>query len=164
MQPCIENASWTPSQNLHCTLSFLGAVDDARIPAISDALGAAVAELVDFPTHLSGLGAFPSRGRARVIWAGLADDAGGIATLADSVHEVLRALGFERQQRRFRAHVTLARLRAPRRVDLDADVEPVRFSIDRITLFESQLGQPHAVHTALATFPFRRELAPPRPD
>ncbi len=164
MQGQIDNASWTPVENLHCTLSFLGAVEDARVSAISRSIASSVADLIDFPTHLGSLGAFPSQSRARVIWASLADEAGGIATLAGSVLEALVPHGFEPEHRRFRAHVTLARVRNPHRVQLDVRVEPVRFSVDRVILFESKLGRPHAVHTPLATFPFRRELAPPRPD
>jgi 2'-5' RNA ligase len=153
-----------PPENIHCTLSFLGRVEDARVLDVSSAIGGAVTDLVDFPTHLETLGAFPSQKRARVVWVGLADQAGGIASVADAVQGSLERLGFEREKRAFTPHLTLARLKTPRAVDLSYDLEPVRFQVDRVTLFQSTRGRPNARYEALATFPFRRELAPPRPD
>ncbi|MFN2613346.1 MAG: RNA 2',3'-cyclic phosphodiesterase [Actinomycetota bacterium] len=157
-------ASWTPRENLHCTLSFLGDIADDRVAAVSEAVGDSVRDMVDFPTHLTDVGGFPSNAKPRVVWIGLDDGAGGIAALADAVRSSLVPLGFEAEHRRFRAHVTLARLRDPRACDLSVAVEPVRFLVDRVVLFESRLGRPHAVHAPVATFPFRRAPAPPRPD
>jgi 2'-5' RNA ligase len=152
LEPKISGAKWAPPENIHCTLSFLGSVADERVPEISAAIGSAVAGLVDFPTHLEALGAFPSRKRARVVWAGLADSAGGIATVADAVQSALEGVGFKREKRRFTPHLTLARLKIPRAVVLDYDMQPVRFNVDRVTLFESKLGRPHARYSAVATF------------
>lgn len=165
LRASVPGARWVPSENLHLTLAFLGHVDDARIPDISDAIARAVAGLVDFPAHVEGLGAFPSPRRARVLWAGLADPAGGLAAVATAVTEAMEAIGFPRERRAFTAHVTLARMDPPGSVDLAAvAVEPVRFTVDRVTLFQSHLGRPAPRYEALATFPFRREAAPPRPD
>src|SRR5437867_6787648 len=115
----IENASWPSRENLHLTLSFLGSVDEERVAPISDALSSAVSSLVDFTTVLTEVGAFPSKRRARVVWVGLADPAGGLAGLASAVAASLEPLGFEREKRAFHPHVTLARLRVQRPVDLE---------------------------------------------
>ena len=153
----IANASWPPRENLHLTLAFLGSVDEARVVAISDGLASAVSELVDFTTTLTELGAFPSKRRARVVWAGLADAAGGLRGLADAVGTTLEPVGFEREKRAFQPHVTIARLRHQGPVDLDGvQIAPMRFPVERITLFESTLGRPSARYDAVATFPFRR--------
>jgi 2'-5' RNA ligase len=111
---------------------------------------------VDFAVRLGELGAFPTGRRARVVWAGLDDPTQGLAGVADSVGAALEPLGFQREARAFRPHVTLARLKSPARVETTEKLEPLSFPVDRISLFESRLGGPHAVYSQVATFPFRR--------
>ena len=152
----IAGARWVPKENLHLTLSFLGRVDDGRIASISAATAEAVQGHVDFVVRLGELGAFPSARRARVVWAGLDDPTKGTSGLADSVGDAMEGLGFPRERRAFAPHVTLARLKMPHAIELDEAVAAIAFPIERVTLFESRLGRPNAVYTALATFPFRR--------
>ena len=152
----IAGARWVPKDNLHLTLSFLGRVEDERIGEISAAIAEAVRGHVDFVVRLGELGAFPSTRRARVVWAGLDDPTQGTSGLADSVGDAMEILGFPREKRAFAPHVTLARIKVPHTVQLDEPLEPISFPLDRIALFESRLGRPNAVYTALATFPFRR--------
>lgn len=142
----------------------MGSVGEDALGIVSDAVSSAVADLVDFPTALEGLGAFPSPRRARVIWSGLADAAGGIVDLAASVRSALAHAGFSQEDRPFHPHVTLARLRTAAAVRLDEPVAPIRFAVERVTVFASTLGRPHARYTAVATFPFRRPLTPPRDE
>lgn len=147
-----------PRDNFHLTLSFLGHVADERVAEIGDVLGGAVRGLVDFATYLDGFGAFPSERRARVLWAGIADPAGGLAGVADAVGDALEPLGFPRELRPFRAHVTLARLRTPAPVRFPADLAlpPTPVPVERVTLFQSRLKRPAPAYHALAEYPFRR--------
>lgn len=152
----IAGARWVPRDNLHLTLAFLGRFDDERVGEVSAAVAGAVQGHVDFGVRLGELGAFPSMRRARIVWAALEDPTSGLAGLADSVGEALQPLGFPREVRAFTAHVTLARIKKPARVSLDGPMEPISFQVERIGLFQSKLGRPHAVYTELATFPFKR--------
>lgn len=152
--PRLKGARLVPPENLHVTLCFLGSVEDERAREIADAVGACAAGLVHATARLAGLGAFPSQRRARIVWAGLVDAAGATAAAADAVGEGLAQLGFPREDRRFHAHVTLARLRDPRRVDLEGvEVPPVAVPVDRLTLFRSHLGSTGARYEAVAVFP-----------
>jgi 2'-5' RNA ligase len=160
------DAKWVPRDNLHLTVKFLGEVPDERVGEMSAAVGEVAAGFVDFTSHLEGVGCFPSERRARVLWVGLADPAGGIEAIAAALDESFEPLGFPREKRAFTAHLTLARLRVPRPVgDLpDVALDPTPFPIERLTLFRSHLGRPAPRYEAFATFPFRREPSPPRPD
>lgn len=160
VRPVVPDARWVSPANLHLTLSFLGRVEPSRIPGVAHALGTAVSGLVDFPLTLDGTGAFPSARRARVVWVGLSDPAGGLRALVALVRESLRSLGFE-DDRPFQAHVTLARLRNPAPVTIPESVTPLRFMADRVTLFESQLGGGGPRYVPVAVFPFRREPSSP---
>jgi RNA 2',3'-cyclic 3'-phosphodiesterase len=115
LQSVARDVAWVAPGNLHLTVKFLGDVAEDRIGATTDALGQAAAGLHAFDADLVGLGAFPSVTRPRVVWAGVTEGAGVTIELADRVDEALTALGFAREGRAFSPHVTLGRVRQPRR-------------------------------------------------
>jgi RNA 2',3'-cyclic 3'-phosphodiesterase len=156
LEGSVPGARWVPIQNLHLTMAFLGRVDEERIETVSSAMAQAVQEHVDFTVRLGEFGAFPSARRARVIWAGLDDPLGGLAGLAGSIGDALEPLGFPREKRAFQPHVTLARLREPKPVELTVKPAALSFPVERISLFESHLQRPAPVYEELTTFPFRR--------
>ncbi|HEY3240888.1 MAG TPA: RNA 2',3'-cyclic phosphodiesterase, partial [Acidimicrobiia bacterium] len=102
---------WAGRDQWHVTLQFLGPV--AALPPVVHGLGAAVAELTPFRFQLGGSGAFPNPRRARVVWIGAQDGAVAMAGLAAAVTGALAPLGYEAENRPFRSHLTVARLREP---------------------------------------------------
>ena len=127
---------------LHLTVAFLGHVDAGDVEAIELDVASAAAELAPIPTALTRFGSFPERGKARVLWIGLDDPAGGLVDLAAVV--AARLDGFlEPGDRPYHPHITIARARHPAVVPpaLLAGVVPrLRFGIDALTLFRSHLG------------------------
>ncbi len=109
-----------------------------------------------FRLSVAGLGAFPPSGPPRVFWLGLGEGADRLARLHDEVEARLEGLGFEREDRPFRAHLTLGRVKGrlgPEARRLLASVPPEdvgTLSVARVTLFESRLSPRGATHTALA--------------
>lgn len=93
--------------NLHITLKFLGEVDPAQIEPIVEALRAVRAAPFDLTVGHPVCN--PPR-RPRVIWCDVTD-AGESAALARQVDDLLLPLGFSRENRPFRPHVTLARVK-----------------------------------------------------
>ncbi|WP_214020321.1 RNA 2',3'-cyclic phosphodiesterase [Methanoculleus sp.] len=93
--------------NLHITMKFLGEVSPALIEPIVEALRAVRAD--SFEMTVEHAVCNPSR-RPRVIWCDVAD-AGESAALARQVDDLLTPLGFSRESRPFRPHVTLARVK-----------------------------------------------------
>lgn len=146
-----------PDDNLHVTLGFLGWVPAERVQPISEALGRAVAGLLAGVATLDGLGAFPSLRRARVVWAGLRDPAGVVASTAAAAADAMAEAGLQPERRPFHAHVTLCRLRTPRAVAFPAGlgVPAMPVPVDRVTLFRSHLGRPAPRYEPLAVFPLR---------
>lgn len=158
LRPHATDVAWVAPANLHVTLKFLGQVDESRVAAFADALRAAAARHRPFEVAVRGLGAFPSPGRARVLWAGLQDDAAELAALAESVEAACAGLGAPRETRAFAAHVTLGRVREPRRqpalaeaLARPADVGRVR--IERVSLMRSELSARGARYSELAGAP-----------
>jgi 2'-5' RNA ligase len=107
---------WVGSEQLHLTLKFLGAVPDDRVPAISAALDGVTATALPLSLTAAGLGAFPSPGSARVIWGGITAGGTEAAALAGAADAATAVLGFARETRPFRSHLTLGRVRSRRGV------------------------------------------------
>lgn len=148
----LPGARWTSVEHQHVTLNFLGWVEARLLPAVVEAVDAAVAEHSPAELALDALGAFPRARRARVLWAGIDDPRGLLPALARDLGERLRAVGYEPEKRDYTAHLTLARLKAPRSVEgllPQLPAPPAPFVVDRVTLFRSRLSPSGARYEAL---------------
>lgn len=147
-------ARWVPRENQHVTLKFLGSTWPRLLEWVRESLGAAAAARAPFETRVAELGAFPSPRRARVLWAGLDDHEGAMASLAAELDETLRR-EFEPEKRAFTPHLTMARFDPPVVLDglADVEIQSEPFLVDRLVLFRSHLRRPAPVYEPLATFP-----------
>lgn len=161
-RPRLPGFKWVEEENLHLTLRFLGDTPTARLGELERSLAAAAAGVAPFAFAIRGAGAFPDAAAPRVLWAGVA--AGPeLAALHRRVEEAVRALGWEAERTPFRAHITLARARAPRpRPDVAAflaEVADCFWAPSRaaeMTLFQSTLTPAGPVYRPLARFPLGR--------
>jgi 2'-5' RNA ligase len=143
---------WLPPASYHVTLKFLGWGKAEVVPAVVDALRAAAA-VAPFTFSTARLGAFPSRDKATVVWAGCDSDA--LGRLARAADAALAPLGFAPDRRPFHGHVTLGRLRDPRGVsEVILPFAEQMFSETRvhsITLYESLTKSTGSEHLEIAT-------------
>lgn len=95
---------WTPGENLHLTLAFLGEVGDAA-PAVRCMRAAAGAP---FAVSLRGFGRFAGRGGA-VCWLGVEPCAPLLALQSRLARELAAAGILPERQERYTPHVTLGR-------------------------------------------------------
>ena len=104
---------WVDPSGIHLTLKFLGDVDAGRVDSLLAAMEQAACEFESssFPLGLSGLGVFPNAREPRVLWAGVDGDLAALGRLQTLVDEALSELGFARERRPFRPHLTLGRVR-----------------------------------------------------
>ncbi len=99
-------------ENLHFTLKFMGEITEALASDAKSRLEGLNLKGADVTVR--GAGAFPSPLRARVVWAGVApEDEAHVSPIAEAVNSALDGIG-QRDDRPFRAHITLARVRSPR--------------------------------------------------
>src|SRR5438876_8277967 len=82
---------WTPPQNWHVTMKFLGRTWPRLLDWVTESCETTAASHGALRSSLSGLGAFPSSRRARVLWAGLEDPESRLAGIAGDLDEVLAA-------------------------------------------------------------------------
>ena len=100
-----EAGRFTPRDNFHITLAFLGEVPQSKISAIRSCMNNV--SCAPFSVTLRELGRFRRQG-GDIWWMGL-DDCPELYALADRLGAQLRARGFVLEDRRFSPHVTLGR-------------------------------------------------------
>lgn len=151
----VPGARWTPAENMHLTLRFIGNVDEITAQELAEALTGVRARAFDLV--IEGVGTF-SRGRkASMLWAGVArNDA--LMHLQERIESVLVRAGLPPEPRKFSPHVTLARLKDSPRARVEEFIaahsllrlSPAR--ADSFTLFSSFRGHEHPTYRAEAHY------------
>ena len=161
---------WVQADQVHVTLAFLADVPERKLDDLAERLERAAARRTAMATAISGGGAFPHVGRAKVLWAGLDLDETGrteLDRLATGCRAAATRAGIVVDGARHRPHLTVARTRHPHDVTswvrlLDGYVGPP-WPIEAVTLVESHLGEGprgRPRHVPMDTFP----LAESRPQ
>lgn len=159
------DARWLTPDRLHLTLRFLGATPAAQIPRICEVVGKTANAFSSFVVELAGVGAFPNARRPHTVWLGV-EPAERISMLATEIDRAVEGLGFVREQRPFRAHLTLGRVKSSHGIGsltnalsrIDPPDEPrVAWPIQEIELIRSDLRPAGPDYTTLERFPLRRE-------
>lgn len=151
----MRGISWVKPGNTHLTIKFLGDIDQEDVDDIAEALKKAADGVPPFEVTPGDVGGFPSLKNPRVLWVGL-DDSDELTGLHENIETELSVLGFEREDRPFRAHLTLCRIKPPadgKAVGRIAEeIKPVTgnsFCVDSFSLIRSQLSPRGARYTVL---------------
>lgn len=138
---------WTSAEQWHLTLAFMGDVADRHLDDLVERLGRAAARRGPLELTVTGGGAFPSVGRAKVLYAGLDVDGrdADLRHLAVGTRAAAAKAGADGEGGRFRPHVTLARLGRPadvvRWVRLLDTYRGPTWRAGEVTLVRSHLGE-----------------------
>lgn len=155
----VREARWTPREQIHLTLRFIGEVGNSVFDAICSALCGV--EVPPFPISLKGAGYFPPRGTPRVLWLGV-DRSDELLSLHTQIETAMNDAGIARDGRKFRPHITVARLRpaaSPESIipflSRNSLFKTDPFKVNRFHLFSSTLRKEGALHTVEETYPLR---------
>jgi 2'-5' RNA ligase len=135
---------WLDAESLHVTVKFLGDTEGDGIAAIRGVVEVAAEHRSPVTLRVGGLGAFPSLRRASTLWIGVGDDA-ELALLQRELEPALSRLGYPREQRPVRPHITVGRTRSDARAfDVErlaalVDYEAI-LTIDSVDLMQSHPG------------------------
>jgi 2'-5' RNA ligase len=108
------SVKWVEPHNIHMTLKFLGSVPDDLVPRIVERARECCAATPPCDLDIKGAGAFPDLGRPRVIFVDAEDRPPVLAELAGRLNEAMCDFGVEPEEREFKRHITLGRVREPR--------------------------------------------------
>jgi len=125
-----ERIRRVPPEQWHLTLAFYGEVDESKTERLQEGLARAAARTQPFGVRLAGAGTFPRQAnRARVLWIGLDGEVDAMRRLADRCAGAGRRSRIAVEDRKFRAHLTLARARR--------DTVDVQETVDRLAPYSS---------------------------
>jgi len=151
--------SWTRTQGQHLTLKFFGDISMDDVSKISEAVKTRVVAGWSLSLKIEKLDVFPDTRKPRVLWCGISEDAAKLAALQKQLDDDFAGIGFPAEDRPFRAHLTLGRIKDSHGLTgLDEAMKKhVAFAAGEFTskeliLFQSQLTPQGAVYTRLAEF------------
>lgn len=153
------DVKWVRPEGIHLTLKFLGAVEREALETISLALRPAVEKFAPFELKAQGAGCFPSLRNPRVVWTGLIEKEDAVCRLQREIETITAGLGFPSEDRPFKPHLTLGRVRSPKgkialtqMIEGNSHLDLGSFRVERVVLFRSDLRPEGAVYTKLQEF------------
>jgi 2'-5' RNA ligase len=148
---------WTAAESLHLTLKFLGEIEGSEVTRIEETLRGLARKHAPLTMRIAGVGAFPAIRRANVVWVGVQSEPAVLALQRD-VELAMSKLGYTREYKPYRPHITVGRTRNDTRApDLERHAGAVRYesSVDVATmdLMRSHTGAGGSRYEALVRVP-----------
>jgi len=149
-----EGIKWQDGQ-YHLTLKFLGETDEGKAVEVQEKL-----TKIDFPAFrmsLNGFGYFPQGRQPKVLWVGIEKNK-KLVELQKKIEAICCSLGFEPENRPFKPHITLARMKGVAKRDVMSFINQHKqfripeVPINEFVLYESKLRSDGALHIRLKTF------------
>ncbi|MDI6815858.1 MAG: RNA 2',3'-cyclic phosphodiesterase [Actinomycetota bacterium] len=161
LKATIEGARWVARDNIHLTLKFLGSITEEQLAETETALLSKAAAFNQFSFECGALGAFPNQKRARVLWVGVDRGEREFVELSMLVEDALEPLGFARDDKPFKPHITLARLNPPKPVEqalrtvTETPYQGRNIPVRGITIYQSHLKPTGVEYTSRAFIPLQ---------
>jgi len=151
--------SWTRPQGQHLTLKFFGDISTDDVKNICSAVQKRIVLEAKLNLNVEKLGVSPDARRPRVLWCGVTGDVEKLVTLQKKLDSDFADIGFPAEERPFKAHLTLARIKDSREITgmnealkKHDSFTAGEFVTDKLFLFQSNLSPQGAVYTKLAEF------------
>ena len=152
---------WVRPEGIHLTLKFFGDIFAADVANITAAAEKAVEKEEPFSLLIGGAGVFPDPRRPRVLWLGMNGDVERLLAFQKGLDQSLHEIGFPREERPFRPHLTLGRIKTPRgliglarALEKGEEYTAGRFVASGLSLLQSELTPRGAMYKQLKWFPF----------
>ena len=161
-----DGIRWTPPEQFHFTLKFLGDVDDSELEKVIEGAENAAGHSTRFALEVAQLGVFPRQRSPQVLWVGATGDVPVLQQTAQYLNEELAKRGFEAETKPYIPHITLARMKTREGEEVVAKTLPLlqaepefqatlgAFMVQECALMQSDLRSEGAVYTVVKTFAF----------
>ena len=106
------DAKMVDPRKIHLTLQFLGDTPVSSLEKIHHTLEEIARRHTHFSVSMDTFGAFPNLRSPRILWVGSKEESEKAESIVQDLHEALSLLGFEKEERKFKPHLTLVRLRS----------------------------------------------------
>lgn len=105
-----EEIRWVDIHNLHVTLHFLGETNKKQVEEICMTLEQLPQLFQPFQFTLHGTGYFKRKNQPRVLYVSIKNDS-TLKQLADEIKSRIKPLGFDKEEKQFTPHLTIARFK-----------------------------------------------------
>ena len=158
-QPAFKSVlKWVDPDNFHITLKFLGETTPEKVDLLSEKIKKHLHPIKPITVTLSTLGAFPNISRLNVIWIDVFPKDELLITF-NKIETICITEGFEPDQKPFKTHITLARLKRginqeqikqiSSTLKTNTTVPPLTFNITGVTIYKSVLTPQGPLYTAI---------------
>jgi len=151
------DVKWVNEKQMHLTLKFLGNIEETKAQEVSRILESITKDFKEFTIFLSKIGAFPNINKPRVIWVAIDEGKDTLKLLADKIESRLEEIGFVKEKREFKAHLTLGRVKSLKNISQLTEVmqktdfqSQDKIKISSLILFQSALTSKGAIYAPLA--------------
>jgi 2'-5' RNA ligase len=151
-----DKIKWVKPSSVHLTLKFLGEIEEEKLEKIHQITRELGERIPPFKIEFKGMGVFPGFSSPRVIWIGARDSSSQLEELATSLEEALAREGFVREKRKWKAHLTLGRIkflkereRLRELIQEEIETEAGDMEVKDITIMRSQLTPQGPIYTSL---------------
>ena len=156
---------WDKPEKLHFTLKFLGDMDEKHLDDLTAAVEKTAKQISEFKLQVTGTGVFPSKRNARILWLGVKDESGSLQKLNEALEIECEKFGFAKEKRNFKPHLTVARLREPKKSKdlieehLRNEFDSNEFIVAEIVIYESRLQKTGSIYSVVSTHELEEKLS-----
>lgn len=145
---------WTPFDNLHITLRFLGNVTQQQLENINLSLEEKLSTFQPFSIVFKEPRLFPHFRKPKVV-ATLIPHNESLSQLAELIDQSAVSNGLEPQTRQFKAHLTLGRCNKsfPKRIKIEPMPSSPELPVYSVSLYQSVLSESGPTYIELKTIP-----------
>ncbi|VAX25229.1 2'-5' RNA ligase [hydrothermal vent metagenome] len=147
---------WESREKLHITLKFIGGVEEEVIPLIAEELGSVLKNYNKIKINFSKFGIIKKYSEPKILWLGIKCSE-LLEKLYNDIDNVLTDIGFEKERRKFKPHLTLLRIK--RNADINKLEDLLNSKIDfpgtfaeEVALIKSELLAGGSVYTKIKSF------------
>jgi RNA 2',3'-cyclic 3'-phosphodiesterase len=151
-----DNIKWTDNAGLHLTTQFLGDTDEDKIPQLIESISNTCKGFSIFNLAILGAGVFKNIHNPSVLWLGV-ERYDILKTIKEKLDVSLSNLGFQLEERAFKPHLTLGRIKQLNNTELLKTMifkyqeKPiVQETINKVILFESELTPKGPIYKKLS--------------
>lgn len=151
-----KNVRWEGKDKLHFTLKFLGEVEENKIQAISLEIENIIKSYKSINCSFTNFGVFKKGNLPSILWLGINYNK-DLNSIAETINNNFEKFGFEKENRNFKPHLTLLRLKGREDINrinnfLEYKFPEIKFTVDEISLMKSELLKSGSVYKQIKSF------------
>jgi 2'-5' RNA ligase len=155
-----DQVHWTPPEQIHLTLLFLGGVASSKLPALQNSFTTVCASGKSLALRAEGFGCFPNARSPSVLWCGVSGDTTPLEQFQKRLSEALAPWCEKIESRPFQPHLTIGRVRERGRLGKLAQALVAKeraffgeWQARNCSLMQSHLSPHGALHSELQKCP-----------